>query len=137
MLRLVIFSNRWITFVVNSWRFGWLKKASPVQSTRPSRSSATGFNRQLSEWNLPPLMIRAFGALCHEWTFRRRSGQSHREHPQDDEGERAALIAKGIEPKPIKQKVSRFVRGKKPNPPECRRFSHARKSPPRCRCWPR
>jgi hypothetical protein len=22
-------------------------------------------NRQLSEWNLPPLVIRAFGALCH------------------------------------------------------------------------
>src|SRR5258705_5363491 len=26
-------------------------------------------NRQLSGWNLPPLMIRAFGAHCHEQTF--------------------------------------------------------------------
>src|SRR5262245_13417777 len=26
-------------------------------------------NRQLSEWNLPPLVIRAFGALCHKRTF--------------------------------------------------------------------
>src|SRR5262249_48687645 len=25
-------------------------------------------NRQLSEWNLPPLVIRAFGALCHKQT---------------------------------------------------------------------
>src|SRR5262245_56906754 len=25
-------------------------------------------NRQLSEWNLPPLVIRAFGALCQIWT---------------------------------------------------------------------
>ena len=26
-------------------------------------------NRQLSEWNLPPLMIRAFGAHCHNPTL--------------------------------------------------------------------
>jgi hypothetical protein len=26
-------------------------------------------NRQLSGWNLPPLMIRAFGAHCHEATY--------------------------------------------------------------------
>src|SRR5215813_662898 len=26
-------------------------------------------NRQLSEWNLPPLVIRAFGALCQNWTY--------------------------------------------------------------------
>jgi hypothetical protein len=26
-------------------------------------------NRQLSGWNLPPLVIRAFGAHCHEPTF--------------------------------------------------------------------
>jgi hypothetical protein len=26
-------------------------------------------NRQLSEWNLPPLVIRAFGAHCHNQTF--------------------------------------------------------------------
>jgi hypothetical protein len=27
-------------------------------------------NRQLSGWNLPPLMIRAFGAHCQEETSR-------------------------------------------------------------------
>jgi hypothetical protein len=26
-------------------------------------------NRQLSGWNLPPLVIRAFGAHCHEQTW--------------------------------------------------------------------
>src|SRR5262249_3457041 len=26
-------------------------------------------NRQLSEWNLPPLVIRAFGALCQNRTY--------------------------------------------------------------------
>jgi hypothetical protein len=26
-------------------------------------------NRQLSGWNLPPLVIRAFGAHCHFLTF--------------------------------------------------------------------
>jgi hypothetical protein len=26
-------------------------------------------NRQLSGWNLPPLMIRAFGAHCHNRTY--------------------------------------------------------------------
>jgi hypothetical protein len=26
-------------------------------------------NRQLSGWNLPPLVIRAFGAHCHQRTF--------------------------------------------------------------------
>jgi hypothetical protein len=25
-------------------------------------------NRQLSVWNLPPLVMRAFGALCHKQT---------------------------------------------------------------------
>src|ERR1700694_752643 len=29
-------------------------------------------NRQLSGWNLPPLMIRAFGAHCQDQTFRRK-----------------------------------------------------------------
>ena len=33
--------------------------------TRTSRSSANRINRQLSGWNLPPLVIRAFGAHCH------------------------------------------------------------------------
>jgi hypothetical protein len=27
-------------------------------------------NRQLSGWNLPPLVIRAFGAHCHDRTYR-------------------------------------------------------------------
>jgi hypothetical protein len=27
-------------------------------------------NRQLSGWNLPPLVIRAFGAHCQNWTSR-------------------------------------------------------------------
>jgi hypothetical protein len=29
-------------------------------------------NRQLSGWNLPPLVIRAFGAHCHKLTYRNR-----------------------------------------------------------------
>ena len=48
---------------------GDLCREAPTQSvTRPSRSPASGFNRQLSGWNPPPLMIRAFGAHCHYWT---------------------------------------------------------------------
>jgi hypothetical protein len=31
-------------------------------------------NRQLSGWILPPLVIRAFGAHCHEETSRRELG---------------------------------------------------------------
>jgi hypothetical protein len=31
-------------------------------------------NRQFSGWNLPPLMIRAFGAYCHVRTSARQSG---------------------------------------------------------------
>ena len=34
-------------------------------------------NRQLSGWNLPPLMIRAFGAHCHEQTFVKAARNSH------------------------------------------------------------
>ena len=42
---------------------GDLCHEAPTQSvTRPSRSPASGFNRQLSGWNPPPLIIRAFGA---------------------------------------------------------------------------
>ena len=46
---------------------GDLCHEAPTQSvTRPSRSPASGFNRQLSGWNPPPLMICAFGAHCQE-----------------------------------------------------------------------
>ena len=49
---------------------GDLCHEAPTQSvTRPSRSSASGFNRQLSGWNPPPLMIRAFGAHCQVATL--------------------------------------------------------------------
>src|SRR5262249_33338036 len=39
-------------------------KAPARAVTRTSRSSANRINRQLSGWNLPPLVIRAFGAHC-------------------------------------------------------------------------
>src|SRR5665811_884592 len=35
-------------------------------------------NRQLSGWNLPPLVIRAFGAHCQKLTLRRWQGLSSR-----------------------------------------------------------
>ena len=45
---------------------GDLCREAPTQPvTRPSRSPASGPNRQLSGWNPPPLMIRAFRAHCH------------------------------------------------------------------------
>src|SRR5580692_4552334 len=39
-------------------------EASTWTVTRPSRSVATMSHRQLHRWNLPPLMICAFGAHC-------------------------------------------------------------------------
>src|SRR5207244_10638207 len=42
---------------------GGLCHEAPAQPvTQPNRSSATGANRQLSGWLLPPLVTRAFGA---------------------------------------------------------------------------
>jgi hypothetical protein len=37
-------------------------------------------NRQLSGWNLPPLVIRAFGAHCHELTSREQIGATRPSH---------------------------------------------------------
>ena len=53
---------------------GDLCHEAPTQSvTRPSRSPASGFNRQLSGWNPPPLIIRAFGAHCYLPGYRFRA----------------------------------------------------------------
>jgi hypothetical protein len=53
--------------------------AQPPKATLSRGSSPSGhpaeplvsyqINRQLSGWNLPPLVIRAFGAHCHEQTW--------------------------------------------------------------------
>ena len=49
---------------------GDLCREAPTQPvTQPSRSPASGFNRQLSGWNPPPLIIRAFGAHCQKETY--------------------------------------------------------------------
>ena len=51
---------------------GGLCHEAPAQPvTQPNRSSATGANRQLSGWLLPPLVTRALGA--HSTTFRYRN----------------------------------------------------------------
>jgi len=49
---------------------GDLCREAPTRPvTQPSRSPASGFNRQLSGWNPPPLMIRAFRAHCQNETI--------------------------------------------------------------------
>jgi hypothetical protein len=52
-------------------------------------------NRQLSGWNLPPLVIRAFGAHCHKPTSLERpetNTLSVGAHPRDGE----SVEAKGM-----------------------------------------
>ncbi len=41
-------------------------------------------NRQLSGWNLPPLVMRAFGALCHKRTYAPQQTASLRAQPSND-----------------------------------------------------
>src|SRR5262249_2857837 len=49
---------------------GDLCREAPTQPvTQPSRSPASGLNRQLSRWNPPPLMIRAVKAHCQVRTL--------------------------------------------------------------------
>jgi hypothetical protein len=50
-------------------------------------------NRQLSGWNLPPLVIRAFGAHCHELTHAVQQTGLSFDQPDGSGKQRGAAVA--------------------------------------------
>jgi hypothetical protein len=59
-----------ITDIVASHRLRFALSRGSSPSGYPAEPLVSyQINRQPSGWNLPPLMIRAFGAHCHMWTY--------------------------------------------------------------------
>jgi hypothetical protein len=57
--------------VLSDWRFDYLRRREGKEAVVYPAEPLVSYqiNRQLSGWNLPPLVIRAFGAHCQQRTF--------------------------------------------------------------------